>query len=116
MTTLDSYCDAVGIDSIAVVKVDVEGAERLVFEGGRRRLARDDGPAIMFEVNEELAALFGSSTVSVKRLLGDFGYRIFRFDGRALHEVRKEEHHSGEDLIAFKPTHFSRLALPPIAQ
>jgi FkbM family methyltransferase len=115
ITTLDSYCDAVGIDCISVVKVDVEGAERLVFEGGRHRLARDDGPAIMFEVNEGLAALFGNSTVSVKQLLAECGYRIFRFDGRALYEVRMEEHHGGEDLMAFKPMHFARLALPPIA-
>jgi FkbM family methyltransferase len=115
ITTLDRYCDAVGIDSIAVMKVDVEGAERLVFEGGLRRLARDDGPAIMFEVNEELATLFGSSTASVKQLLGESGYRIFRFDGRVLHEVRMQERHSGEDLMAFKPIHFARLALPPIA-
>lgn len=49
--TFDDYADAVGINEIDVIKIDVEGAEYLVLEGMKRTLARlNKKPVILCEI------------------------------------------------------------------
>lgn len=49
--TFDEYAEAVGIDEIDVIKIDVEGAEYLVIEGMKRTLARlNKKPIILCEI------------------------------------------------------------------
>lgn len=108
LVTLDDYCAEQGIDRVDFLKVDVEGAELLVFRGGARVLASADAPVVMFEVDDGLASSFGSSPAAVKRLLGACGYGIFRVDGRRLRPVSADAGHRCEDLFALTPTHFTR--------
>ncbi len=108
VTTLDDYCAERGITSIAVLKIDVEGAEHLVLLGAARALSSPQPPVIMFEANDAVAAPFGHGVAEVKRLLAQHGYRAYRYDGARLLEVASDEPHRGEDLLALVEFHFAR--------
>jgi FkbM family methyltransferase len=107
--TLDDYCERQAIRRVDLMKVDVEGAELLVFRGATRLLTSTEAPIIMFETDETLTAHFASSSSSIKAFLHQHGYDFFRYDGRKLEPVAVEEsHHKQEDLFALKPSHFER--------
>jgi FkbM family methyltransferase len=110
VTTLDTYVERERLDRIDVVKVDVEGAERLVFLGGRRTLARADAPAIFFEVDERLCAAAGTTPLEVKSVLIDYGYGIFQWRSGGFLAVAIDARHRHEDLFALKPHHLAALA------
>jgi len=63
------------------IKVDVEGAERLVFEGGIRTIA-EHRPTIMFEHGKGGADHYGTGPNDIHALLTrEGGLRIFDMDG-----------------------------------
>ena len=64
----------------ALIKIDVEGAERQVLEGARRTLTRHH-PILIFEHGSGSAEAYGSGPTDVHGLLGELGYRIFDLDG-----------------------------------
>lgn len=103
--------DVVPLDDVVeradVLKIDVEGAEILVLRGARRLLSSNAAPIIFFEINEQLCARFGATSRDVKELLAEFGYGIYRWNGRAFTSVSLDERHGHEDLFAFKPAHLS---------
>ena len=106
MTTIDSYCETHAITRVNLMKVDVEGAELLVFRGAQRLLASNEAPIIMFETDEILTARFGSSSQTIKSLLHQFGYEFFRARENRLEAVAVEElHQKQEDLFALKSSH-----------
>jgi FkbM family methyltransferase len=61
ITTLDEFCSTHAIKKIDYLKVDVEGSERAVFEGGQR-LIQNGIDIIHFEIDEK--ALLGNFSVS----------------------------------------------------
>jgi FkbM family methyltransferase len=66
---------------VALLKVDVEGAELGVFRGARETLARDH-PTIAFEHGVGGSDHFGTTSGDVHDLLvGELGYRLFDIDG-----------------------------------
>ena len=81
LETLDRYCEAHRITRLDFMKVDVEGAEHLVFRGAEKTLERMR-PTIIFEFNEES----GPETYG---LLEKLGYGFFDMDRRplALHQA-----------------------------
>lgn len=73
----DAYCEANGIDRIALLKVDVEGYEMNVLKGLERILARRGVEAIQFE--------YGGCNIDARVTLGDMfeflstrGYDLFK--------------------------------------
>jgi FkbM family methyltransferase len=109
ITTVDDYCASHAIARLDLMKVDVEGAELLVFRGAEHLLAAKEAPIIMFETDEVLTAHFGSSSTMIKTLLHQYGYDFFRYTGKRLEAVAvKELHHKQEDLFALKPSHIER--------
>jgi FkbM family methyltransferase len=106
LATLDQYCEEQRLGQVDFMKVDVEGAETLVFSGGRCILGATYAPAIMFESHAANVALFGRTQSEVRQQLESLGYQIFRFDGKLLLRVVTDE--LNEDLFAFKPYHFER--------
>jgi len=112
MTTIDNYCETNSISRVDLIKVDVEGAEQLVFRGAVRLLTSAEAPVIMFETDEQLTGRFGSSSRSIKADLALHGYSFYRYDGKKLEQVSLEEaHDEQEDLFAFKPFHFEKYPL-----
>lgn len=66
---LDTYIDEAGLPAPDFLKVDVEGAERLVFEGARGLLDRADAPIVLFEENAAAARSLGHDQSAARRLL-----------------------------------------------
>lgn len=82
-TTLDAYCRRVGARP-DLVKIDVEGAEGLVFQGAAELLRRPDGkaPAILFECLGPTYKRFGFTPEKVIDFVRCFGYRVYRIAER----------------------------------
>ena len=77
-TTLDATLpDGYRID---LLKVDVEGAELGVLEGGRAALGRSD-PTIFIEFGQGAAEHYGSGPSRFLALLDELGFRLFDIDG-----------------------------------
>jgi len=88
---------------VDLIKVDVEGYEKYVFEGGRNTLAKTE--CVYFEVCEEHFQHFGYSIRDVLAMLEELGFTLFRKEGeRAVRSVDRDhllsEHHT--NLIAMK--------------
>jgi FkbM family methyltransferase len=73
--TLDSYCSDHNIDEIAFMKVDVEGAEKMVFEGAHLMLKNKKIKCGVFEIGETLKDA-GTSDREICELLENYGYTI----------------------------------------
>lgn len=84
VSTLGRSVVAVTIDSIldgraaAGMKVDVEGAERLVLEGAREALAGQRIGCIQLEWNSYSRILLGEPRSKAAQILNDHGYRLHR--------------------------------------
>ena len=76
--TLDRVASASA--SIAGIKIDVEGAERLVLQGSMQLLRRRAVRVFQIEWNSASEALLGEDRGAVRSLLEKHGYRLFRAD------------------------------------
>jgi FkbM family methyltransferase len=76
--TLD---DVVGEGVVDGVKIDVEGAERLVLDGGHRALAQQRIKLLQLEWNGQSRTTLGEDRAPLARLLERFGYQTMRPDG-----------------------------------
>jgi len=76
--TLDDYCEEKQILP-DVVKVDVEGHEPYVLQGGRKTLSVAR-PYLIVEINSKALREGGSSAGELLALLADLDYRVFHVD------------------------------------
>lgn len=113
--SVETRVDVIPLDDVVeradFLKVDVEGAEILVFRGARRLLSSDDAPIIFFEIVDRFCRDFGTTAAGVKQFLIDCGYGIYRWNGRRFTTVGTDEAHEQEDLFALKPRHMARMGL-----
>jgi FkbM family methyltransferase len=80
VTTLDDLLDG---PPPALIKVDVEGAELMVFKGATKTLAAGNGaaaPVLLFEHNG-YCAHFGVTPAQIRAFLEEAGYTIYLLDG-----------------------------------
>lgn len=79
ITTLDGYASHARLQRIDVLKVDVEGAEKLVLEGGRGLLSDDTTRPrlILIELFDQNLEPFGTSIAEIVDLMSGLGYRGF---------------------------------------
>jgi FkbM family methyltransferase len=84
--TLDSLAPELLIDKLDFIKIDVEGAEPLVFEGARTTLKRFK-PTILFEVNPNALVELGFHYDSSWWMLSDLGYRFYALRSDGLKET-----------------------------
>jgi FkbM family methyltransferase len=73
--TLDAYCEENGIQNIDFIKIDVEGAEKMVFEGAASLLAQKRIRAGLFEVGTTLTDA-GTSDAEIISMLENYGYAV----------------------------------------
>ena len=78
--TLDDFVAREKISCVDVMKVDVEGAELLVFRGGRKLLERPDAPLILYEGYSWCTAGFHYHPVELMWQLEEFGFELFVLD------------------------------------
>ncbi|MEU9357974.1 FkbM family methyltransferase [Streptomyces sp. NPDC048301] len=80
--TLDQLVERAGLEKVAFVKADVEGAEHAVLLGARQTLRRHR-PVLLLEIEDRHLAKYGGRAAEVVAHLGDYGYRPSRWrDGR----------------------------------
>lgn len=71
---LDDFCDSFPNRSVGLLKIDVEGYERPVFDGARRFLADRKPKLVLFE------SLSGSLDESIGTILSETDYKLFELD------------------------------------
>jgi FkbM family methyltransferase len=78
-TTLDSFVKQKNLSHIAMIKVDVEGAEMLVFQGLKNMLKNKQVEVILFEVNKQ-SEQFGFSYLDYFDFFEKYEYSLFEID------------------------------------
>ena len=73
LITLDGSRTRLGLRDVAFVKIDAEGAEAEIIDGGQRFFA-EESPLVMFEVRPDAAAIDTDLVARFERL----GYRAYR--------------------------------------
>ncbi|MEX1206098.1 MAG: FkbM family methyltransferase [Dongiaceae bacterium] len=79
-TTIDAYADALGIDGIDLIMLDIEGAELAALQGAAVRLAQPKGkaPHVVFEIHRSFVDWSeGLDNTEIVRTLAGFGYRVY---------------------------------------
>lgn len=76
--SVDEYVAMTGVKRLDVMKVDVEGAELLVFKGAQNTLLELKPSLLIFEASEPYAQSFGYSTSDLKQFVSRQGYTLFR--------------------------------------
>lgn len=103
--TIDEYVATKGLKRIDAMKVDVEGAELLVFRGAERTLRSLTVPVIFFEACEHHARSLGHSTTEVKSFLGQLGYDTFRLTSNSgLNDASEDVTEGFANLVAIHST------------
>jgi FkbM family methyltransferase len=74
--TLDSLCEQNGLGRLDFVKIDVEGAELQVLEGGEEAIAKWR-PAILLEIEARHIARYGGAAAEIVTWLARRGYAMY---------------------------------------
>jgi len=77
VTTVDVFVKKRNVSRIDVMKVDIEGAELMLFRGARELLSRADAPLILYGGFGFLTRGFGYHPVEILWLLKSCGYSLF---------------------------------------
>ena len=75
--TLDDYIADRKVGRVDILKVDVEGAEPLVFAGATALLSRREPPLLIVESNPATLRAAGNSPELLRTQLAAFGYRCY---------------------------------------
>jgi FkbM family methyltransferase len=112
ITTVDAFMKDRNIPRVDVMKVDIEGAELMMFRGARELLERKDAPLILYEGFGFLTRGFGYHPVEILWLLESCGYTLFLLNSESgeISEL-KPDYQYDSMVIAAKPGHpaFDRL-------
>ena len=101
MTSIDALLENKNIDSIRLLKIDIEGYELFALKGAKNILQITE--IIYIESFEEHFKNYGYSTIDLLHLLKSSGFFIFRFDNDCLIEIDCYYiSYSCENLIAVK--------------
>lgn len=75
--TLDRLIKQNGSNPVALIKIDVEGAEHEALSGGISSIREHLAPLVMIEFTEQNLRRRGSTTEALARQLRDLGYSLF---------------------------------------
>ncbi|MFC3812347.1 FkbM family methyltransferase [Lacihabitans lacunae] len=107
-TTINNYCKENNISKIDVIKIDTEGAELLVLEGGGDLLSHENGPIILCEFNKNSNYGFGHSIESYQEILNGYSYQLFILENFFLKQFDLETY-NGSEIICLKGNHIKML-------
>ena len=87
--------------AIALLKIDVEGYEKMVLEGGQETLKKTD--VVYFESCQDHFTKFGYGTGELLKLLQQSGFQCFKVSGNELYGLKPDYSSSKvENLVALK--------------
>ena len=94
--------DNLGIDDseISLIKIDVEGYEKFVLDGGRECIKKT--LCIYFEAIEKLYNKYGYSCIDVFRMLEDNGFKIFRLIDKCIVPIKYDSVIEEPNLLAIR--------------
>jgi FkbM family methyltransferase len=101
LVALDSVLDG---RTARLVKIDVEGNERLVVEGMVRTLADKRAEVLLLEWNDSSLAALGENREPVASLLLAAGYSLFRPDNQGRLVPENSPAPSDVDVVALSPS------------
>jgi FkbM family methyltransferase len=84
-TTLDKLAEDLALWPTHI-KIDVEGQEFAVIEGGSKLLSHNNAPLLFIELHNEMVSKSGGSPGETLRLLRSFKYETFANNGERLNE------------------------------
>lgn len=90
LTTLDQWAKENKISRCDFMKIDIEGAELLAFQGGKEFLAKTR-PIIQTEYNQGLFKNSGFHFKDLKSFFTDLNYQIFLEDGESFIHLNSDE-------------------------
>lgn len=96
VTSLDAYAVTSSVDTIDMLKIDVEGAEMSVLRGCERLFADRRCKTIMCELCDSTAAGFNYPAREIPLFLQRHGFTLFHLDGKggmSLHTVQQKYHY-----------------------
>ena len=98
---VETIDEIAGTRQVAGMKVDVEGAERLVLQGAERALRERRIALLQLEWNRRSWHLLGEDRTPVANLLRSYGYGLFYPDQTgSLHPVLEPDwHHGARDVF-----------------
>jgi FkbM family methyltransferase len=99
LETLDGFVTARGVERLDVVKLDAEGCEALIVEGGLATMRRFR-PIVLMEVMPEHLAAQGSTVGGLLDMLEELAYRVWIFDGDGLLRLRSGDEPLSENIVA----------------
>jgi len=104
ITTVDVFMKEHDVPRVDVMKVDIEGAELMLFRGARELLERADAPLILYEGFGFLTRGFGYHPVEILWLLESCGYSLFTLNSEtgAISELQPGYNYDSM-IIAVKP-------------
>ena len=97
--TLDGLVTRLGLDRADVIKIDVEGAELKLLQGGRGLLSQRH-PVLLIEANEQALRQQGASTAAVVDLLRALDYQIHVFNESGMTEPWTPGNPLSENIVA----------------
>jgi FkbM family methyltransferase len=83
LVTLDDFVERNGIRRLDFMKIDIQGAEPLLLEGGRKTFA-SLSPDLLIEVAPRELRSAGRDSRDLCVMLEDLGYRLYRLNGRGI--------------------------------
>ena len=79
-TSLDDFVVNYSIPKVDFIKIDVEGAEKLVIDGAKKLMASNNRITILFESSDHNVAAFGYSTKQLLFQLSQAGLEVYYLD------------------------------------
>ena len=83
---LDDIFPSLGVNRLDFIKCDVEGAEKLVFEGGFETIKKHT-PIIYSEMLRKWSKKFGYHPDDIINLLSDIGYHCYRYINNKMEKI-----------------------------
>ena len=88
VTTLDSFCTKFDIRRIDFIKIDVEGFEPNVLNGGRVSI-KNFKPTMLIEINRQALLRVGMNPMDLIDLISALGYTSFEIKRNRLRELKE---------------------------
>jgi FkbM family methyltransferase len=99
--SLDDWLAEQDVDHVDFIKIDVEGAEGLVFAGARELLSSPRAPFIICEVADAAQRSVGQTEASLRQILYDYDYRSYWLR-KGCPELRRKDSVKGLHNLLFR--------------